>query len=85
MAGTLFIIAAASGTGKTTLVRALCRDIDRLKVSVSCTTRTRRNGETDGVDYHFIDTDTFNDMASKNRYLEYEVVFDNPTPKMVRP
>lgn len=77
MSGTLFIIAAPSGAGKTSLVRRLCRDIEDLKVSVSCTTRARRPGEKDGVDYHFIDTDTFNDMVSKNLFLEHELVFDH--------
>ncbi|HKK15088.1 MAG TPA: guanylate kinase, partial [Gammaproteobacteria bacterium] len=77
MPGTLFIIAAASGTGKTTLVRALCRDIERLKVSVSCTTRAMRPGEVNGVDYHFVDAATFRDMVSKNRFLEHETVFDH--------
>lgn len=77
MNGSLFMISAPSGTGKTSLVRALCRDLDRLKVSVSCTTRARRPGEKEGVDYHFIDTDTFNEMVSKNLFLEHERVFDH--------
>jgi len=76
MAGTLFIIAAPSGTGKTTLVRALCENIPNLLVSISCTTRTKRPGEQDGVDYYFVDDKTFDGMVAKNQFLEYECVFD---------
>lgn len=74
--GTLFIIAAPSGAGKTTLVRALCNRLPNLHVSVSCTTRPRREEEQDGIDYYFIDEATFRDMAARGLFLEYEQVFD---------
>lgn len=75
--GALFIIAAPSGAGKTTLVRALCDRLPNLRVSVSCTTRPQREGEQNGIDYHFIDEATFRDMAARGLFLEYEQVFDH--------
>jgi len=77
MPGKLFIIAAASGTGKTTLVHALCRHMPNLQVSISCTTRPMRPGERDGVDYFFIDPATFDRMVAEKKFLEHETVFDN--------
>ena len=76
MSGTLFIIAAASGTGKTSLVRELCKQVEHLNVSVSCTTRPRRPGEKDGTDYFFVDEATFADMVARGAFLEHETVFD---------
>ena len=75
MSGKLFIIAAASGTGKTTLVHALCRNLGNLQVSISCTTRPMRPGERDGVDYFFIDNATFDRMVADKKFLEHENVF----------
>ena len=60
--GHLFIIAAASGAGKTTLVKALLNKDGDLQASVSHTTRKPRPGEVDGVDYHFVDEATFLDL-----------------------
>ena len=77
MSGTLIIITAASGTGKTTLVHSLCERLDNLKVSISCTTRPKRPGEMDGVDYHFIDEKRFQEMVADNLFLEHELVFDH--------
>lgn len=75
MSGTLFIIAAPSGTGKTTLVRSLCARVPDLRVSISCTTRPQRPGEQDGVDYYFIDDATFDEMVANGQFLEHERVF----------
>lgn len=77
MSGTLFIIAAASGTGKTSLVKALVEADPRLGVSVSHTTRKARPGEIDGVNYHFIDEVEFVEDISKNLFLEHAEVFGN--------
>ena len=57
--GTLFVIAAPSGAGKTSLVKALLESVPNLTVSVSHTTRAMRPGEQDGVHYHFTDKDSF--------------------------
>lgn len=74
--GTLLVISAPSGAGKTTLVNALVRLDSNLRVSVSHTTRARRTGEVDGVAYHFVDEDAFLRMAEKGEFLEHARVFD---------
>lgn len=77
MSGTLFIIAAASGTGKTSLVKALVTDADRLGVSVSHTTRPARPGEVDGVNYHFTTREQFLAEVAAGQFLEHAEVFGN--------
>ena len=66
----LFIIAAASGAGKTTLVKALLNKDKDLQASVSHTTRKPRPGEVNGADYHFVDEATFLDLKKKGEFLE---------------
>ncbi len=73
--GTLFIISAPSGTGKTSLVMALLKRLSHVKLSVSYTTRAIRPGEKDGIDYHFVSDDQFRDMLNKNEFLEHAEVF----------
>ena len=75
--GTLYIISAASGAGKTTLVSAVLEQLDDLEVSVSHTTRAPREGEVDGVNYHFVDKDTFEAMVEDSEFIEYATVFGN--------
>lgn len=75
--GTLYIISAPSGAGKTSLVKALVGDIDDIRVSVSHTTRPRRPGEVDGVNYNFVDPATFERMVQDDVFLEHAQVFDN--------
>lgn len=75
--GTLFIISAPSGAGKTSLVRALRASTEGLAVSVSHTTRNQRSGEVEGKDYFFVDVETFEDMAATGAFLEHARVFDN--------
>ncbi|WP_447530410.1 guanylate kinase [Vreelandella sp. TE19] len=75
--GTLFIVSAPSGAGKTSLVRELIESMDGLQVSVSHTTRGRREGEVDGVNYHFCQTQTFETMIERGDFFEYARVFDN--------
>jgi guanylate kinase len=75
--GTLFTVSAPSGAGKTSLVNALIRHDRQLRVSVSHTTRPKRPGETDGVDYHFIDAATFQSMLARTEFLEHAQVFGN--------
>jgi len=77
MSGTLFIVSAASGTGKTTLVKALLENCPNLKVSISNTTRAKRAGELDGVHYHFTAKEQFVDMISQGAFLEHAEVFGN--------
>ncbi|MDO4427634.1 MAG: guanylate kinase [Moraxella sp.] len=75
--GTLFIITAASGTGKTSLVKELVDNTNHLKVSVSHTTRQPRAGEINGQHYHFVSVDAFNQMIHRAEFLEFAQVFDN--------
>ncbi len=75
--GTLYIISAPSGAGKTSLVKHLIADMTDVVVSVSHTTRPMRAGEKDGVDYHFVSVDDFKAMIAEQAFLEYAQVFDN--------
>lgn len=75
--GTLFIIAAPSGAGKSSLVKALLNSTSNINVSISHTTRAMRPGEEDGVDYHFVDIATFNEMIGQDAFLEHAQVFDH--------
>ena len=75
--GTLYVISAPSGAGKTSLVKALVESTPDIRVSVSNTTRAMRPGEQDGVDYHFIDAATFEAMVERGEFLEHAKVFDN--------
>jgi guanylate kinase len=75
--GTLYIVSAPSGAGKTSLVRALLEEVKGVRASVSYTTRPPRPGERDGVDYHFIDLAAFEAMIRDKRFLEYARVFDH--------
>jgi len=75
--GTLYIISAPSGAGKTSLLRELLASSNEVVVSVSHTTRAPREGEVDGVHYHFIDTGSFVSMTENGEFLEHAKVFDN--------
>lgn len=77
MSGTLFIVSAASGTGKTSLVKALVETMAGVGVSVSHTTRDIRPGEVDGVNYHFTTREKFVAMAGEGLFLEHAEVFGN--------
>lgn len=75
--GILYTISAPSGAGKTSLVRALLECESDLALSVSHTTRPRRAGEREGVDYFFVDDATFENMVAGDAFLEHARVFDN--------
>lgn len=77
MKGCLFIIAAPSGAGKTTLVRELLARDPALKLSVSYTTRAARPGERDGVDYHFVERQRFLALREAGEFLESAEVHGN--------
>lgn len=76
-AGTLFIVSAPSGAGKTTLVRKLMDQDAGIRHSVSYTTRPPRPGERDGHDYNFIDIQTFLGMRERGEFLEWAEVHGN--------
>ena len=75
--GTLFVITAPSGAGKTSLIEAVMKDDPSLKISVSYTTRKPRPGENDGVEYHFVDQKTFRRMQERGEFLETAQVHGN--------
>lgn len=75
--GTLYVISAPSGAGKTSLVKALLEKTEGIGVSVSHTTRAMRDGEQNGVDYHFIEKADFLKMTEESAFLEHAQVFDN--------
>ena len=75
--GTLYIVSAPSGAGKTSLVKALIDSMGQVRVSVSHTTRAMRPGEVDGVNYHFTSRDEFVEMLKQGDFLEHAEVFGN--------
>ncbi|HEX7192906.1 MAG TPA: guanylate kinase [Thermoanaerobaculia bacterium] len=80
--GTLFIVSGPSGAGKTTLINAVRHQLEpalgiRLYFSVSHTTRKPREGEVDGVSYHFVSRETFEEMVSRGEFLECAHVHDH--------
>lgn len=77
MTGNLYVIAAPSGTGKTTLVKSLVETSKNITVSISHTTRAKRPGEIDGVNYYFVSKDAFEAAIKHHDFLEYATIFDN--------
>ncbi len=75
MSGMLYIVAAPSGGGKTSLVSALLESDGGIKLSISYTTRPPRAGEVDGVNYHFVDEVRFLQMVGEGAFLEHAEVF----------
>ena len=75
--GLMLVLSSPSGAGKTTLSRQLLDNDKQLQLSVSCTTRPKRPGEREGVDYRFVDTATFRGMIERKQFLEYAEVFGN--------
>lgn len=75
--GLLFIVSAPSGTGKTTLVERLVREVPGLRMSRSYTSRAARAGEQDGVDYNFVSRARFDAMVAEGAFLEWANVFGN--------
>ncbi len=77
MIGSLYIVAAPSGAGKTSLLKSLLERVPGVEVSVSYTTRPKRPGEREGINYHFVDPQTFQRMITQGRFLEHAEVFGN--------
>lgn len=75
--GTLYIVSAPSGAGKTSLIKALLEAQTQIRVSVSHTTRSMRPGEVDGVNYHFVQREQFIEMLERDEFLEHAEVFSN--------
>ncbi len=77
MSGNLFVVAAPSGAGKTSLVNAVLAEDPGLALSISYTTRSPRPGEQDGREYHFVDPATFEAMLGRREFLEHAEVHGN--------
>lgn len=77
MAGQLIIVSAPSGAGKSSLVKAWLEQDTAIGLSVSYTTRPPRAGEVDGVNYHFVDRDTFMAMLGRSEFLESAEIYGN--------
>jgi guanylate kinase len=77
MAGNLYVVAAPSGAGKTTLVRMLLEKETAVRLSISFTTRGPRPGELSGREYHFVDTAIFQEMIARQEFLEWAEVHGN--------
>ncbi len=77
MQGNIFVISAASGTGKTTLIARLLQHHADIRVSVSHTTRAPRRGEENGKHYHFVSVPEFERMIEENQFVEYAKVYGN--------
>lgn len=75
--GTLYIVSAPSGAGKTSLVKALIDAQPQVRVSVSHTTRAMRPGEVEGVNYHFVSREDFLERLERDEFLEHAEVFGN--------
>ena len=81
--GLMFILSSPSGAGKTTMSHKLLMADEEIKLSVSATTRPKRPGEVDGIDYHFVSDAEFDQMVEKDEFYEWAHVFDHRygTPK----
>lgn len=77
VSGTLYILSAPSGAGKTSLLAALLQRLNNVALSISHTTRAPRASEQDGVHYHFVDAERFLDMIAADALLEHAKVFGN--------
>lgn len=75
--GMLFVLSGPSGSGKTTLAKHVVKTVDYVDFAISYTTRKRRDGEEDGVDYKFIDEDEFRKMINGNQFAEWAEVHGN--------
>lgn len=75
--GLMLVLSSPSGAGKTTIARKLLEEDKDIEISVSHTTRKKREGERDGKDYHFVNHDAFTRMRDQGEFLEWAVVFDN--------
>jgi guanylate kinase len=75
--GKLFVISAPSGAGKSTLISRIRPEFPNMLYSISCTTRMPRQGESNGVDYHFISRDQFRSMIDRDDFLEWKEVHGN--------
>lgn len=75
--GTLYVVSAPSGAGKTSILKRLISELRSVAMSISHTTRSKREGESNGVDYHFVSVEDFKALVSENAFFEHAEVFGN--------
>ncbi len=75
--GLIYVVSAPSGAGKTSLCKKLLEEVSGLELSISYTTRPMRDGEKNGVDYHFVSVDVFKEMIDASSFAEWAQVHDN--------
>ena len=75
--GFMLVLSSPSGAGKTSIASALVNRNNNIVMSISATTRPKRPGEKDGKDYYFVETEKFEEMAGKKKFLEHAKVFEN--------
>jgi len=75
--GVMLVLSSPSGAGKTTIARRLMEEDNGISVSISATTRAKREGELDGVHYHFVSREKFEEMIENEEFLEHATVFGN--------
>ena len=75
--GKLYVVSAPSGAGKTSLLKALTAKIKSISTAISTTTRAKRSGEVEGLDYHFVSVEEFSSMIERGEFLEHAEVFGN--------
>ena len=73
----MVILSSPSGVGKTTLTKKIQQKYHNFKISVSHTTRSPRSNEIDGIDYHFVSKEKFQELISENKFYEYAKIFEN--------
>ena len=71
------VLSSPSGAGKTTITKKISQKYPKIKISISHTTRKPRSNEIDGVDYHFVSKDRFENLIKENKFYEYAKIFDN--------
>ena len=71
------VLSSPSGAGKTTITKKISQKYPKIKISISHTTRKPRSNEIDGVDYHFVSKDKFENLIKDNKFYEYAKIFDN--------
>ena len=71
------VLSSPSGAGKTTITKKISQKYPKIKISISHTTRKPRSNEIDGVDYHFVSKDKFENLIKENKFYEYAKIFDN--------
>ncbi len=73
----LFVVSAPSGAGKTSLLKQLIKELTNVQTAISHTTRSKRESEVDGKDYHFVTAEEFNSLIEQKAFHEYAIVFGN--------